>query len=221
MTAHAKGCAVIPLPMRLDLRVTGRVVQKDGQPAAGVTVEAMEKEATYAVAHAETDADGRYVITGLVPGEYYLGVSLQMPPTLERPYTRWYHPGVEDAAKATLVQIGTSPGTMQFDLTLPERQEERVIRGVVLRPDGQPVEGARVALADPRWNIGIVGPEGQAMTGKDGKFTLRGLDGTRYLVQATKAGASPLHSDAAAVAPGADAVDVTLVLSRSGFPTRR
>jgi hypothetical protein len=213
---HAKGCAEVPLPMRLDRKVTGRVVYKDGRPASGVTVEAVAKARPEFPADSDTtDADGRYELPRLGAGEYSLGVSISRPPDLQNPYTRWFHPGTEDPARAGVVLISDNPGVLRFDLTLPDPQRERVIRGVVLSPDGIPVPDVRISLEDPRWPRR---PIQFAATGKDGRFTLQGLDGTRYLVLAQMLGTRPMYAEPAAVEPGADPAEVKLVLTRAGFP---
>ena len=90
--------------------------------------------------------------------------------------------------------------------------DERVIRGVVLLPDGRPVEGARVTLQDPRWPMPVPGAD--AMSGKDGRFTLRCLDGTRYIVLGMTYGSGAMLTEPASVEAGADAVELRLVLTR-------
>lgn len=211
----AKGCAEVPLPLRLDRKVVGRIVHKDGGPASGVTVEAVAKgRPEFAADSATTDADGRYEFRRLGAGEYYVGVSLSRPPDPENPYTRWFHPGTEDPAMAGVVLVSANPGVLRFDLTLPDPQRERVIRGVVLQPDGSVVPDARISLEDPRWPRR---PVQFAATGKDGRFTLQGLDGTPYVVLAQMLGSRPMYAEPAPVEPGADPAELKLVLIRSGF----
>jgi hypothetical protein len=211
---HAKGCAEVPLPMRLDRKVTGRVVHKDGSPAVGVTVEAVAKSRPQSPADSDTtDADGRYELPRLGAGEYFLGVSISRPPDLKNPYTRWFHPGTEDPARAGVVLVSDTPGVLRFDLTLPDPQRERVIRGVLLWPDGRAASGARIWLADPRWPGRTVGYG--AMTDSYGRFTLQGLDRTRYVVSATTLGANSVSAEQP-VEPGSDPAELRLVLTRPG-----
>ena len=81
---HSKGCAEVALPLQLDRMVSGRILGKDGQPASGVTVEAVptrpryENELPLAADSSTTDENGRYELRHLTTGDYYLG-SLAQP----------------------------------------------------------------------------------------------------------------------------------------------
>jgi hypothetical protein len=169
---YTKGCAEVPLALTVDHRLTGRVVHKDGRPASGVTIEAVSKERpAFPADSATTDADGRYELRRLGAGEYFLGVSLSKPPDAQSPYTRWFHPGTGDPARAGIVLVSDTPGVLRFDLTLPDPQRECLIRGVLLWPDGRVVPAARISLEDPRWPGRQVGFG--AMTAADGSFSLQ------------------------------------------------
>ena len=218
---HAKGCATVALPLQLDRTVMGRIVDKSGLPAVGVTVEAVptrpryENELPMAMDTAVTDANGGYELRRLGGGDYYLGVSLTLPVKLQNPYTRWFYPGLEDPAGAGIVHVSDKPEVLRFDLTLPERQHERTIQGTVLWPDGRPAAGAHVTLEDPRWAW-----QTPVVVDKDGHFTMPALDGTRYSLHAATFAGEPVFSEPLLIAPGGDALDLKLVLTRKGYPPR-
>ena len=86
---------------------------------------------------ATTGDDGRYLFEYLRTGDYYLGINLDRPPSRENPYARWFFPGTEDQSKATILHLAETPGVQELDLTLPDPQQDRIIEGVVLWPDGQ------------------------------------------------------------------------------------
>ncbi len=185
---HEKGCAEVLLAMKLDRRITGRVRAADGRPAAGVIIETVrtrplrEHELPFAADSARTDAQGRYELRNLGAGDYYLGVNLDTPPTLEHPYARWFFPGTSDSSLAAILRVPDEPGEQQYDLTLPPRQKESVIEGVVYWPGGRPGQGVIVTLRDLGypWR----GPVAMVRTEADGHFVLRAFDGTRYCLQA-------------------------------------
>jgi hypothetical protein len=205
---HAKGCAEVLAPLQIDRMVTGSVFHKDGRPASGITVEALSpKRPDYPADSAATDAQGRYELRRLPAGDYQVGVSLAAPATLKQPYAR---------TLAGMVQVTDTPGVTRLDFTLPEPQHERLIHGIVVWPDGRPVEGARVTLQDARWTNPVLGAD--AGSGRDGRFTLRGLDGTRYLVRALTYGRAPMYTEAVAVEPGRDPLDLKLILTGAGRP---
>lgn len=53
-------------------KVVGIVNGPDGKPVAGVQINAVDKVTGKVIAHAVTGADGRYVITGVIPNRVYV-----------------------------------------------------------------------------------------------------------------------------------------------------
>lgn len=221
---QAKGCAEVPLPMRLDRRVRGIVRTSDGQPAPRVTVEGVpvrprhENDMPDAVDSATTDANGRYELSHLTTGDYYLGVSLSGSPKLDSPYTRWFYPGTERPAEAGVVHVSDRPGTQSFDLVLPPRQRDRLIQGAVFWPDGRVAEGVRIHLEDPRWPWQIFMLS--TITDRQGRFNLHALDGTRYRIHAVAGGGSPTSAEPVTIEPGGNPLDLKLILVRKDDSTR-
>jgi hypothetical protein len=219
--APSKGCAEVPLPLRLDRVVSGRVLTKDGQPASGVVVEAVptrprnQNDLPTPVDSATVDAEGRYELRNLRAGEYYLGISLGRTPTLERPYTRWFHPGTENPAAATIVNVADKPEVQRFDLTLPDPQHDRTIRGAVYWPDGRPAKGVNILLEDPRWPWQTFTVA--AVTDDMGRFVTHALDGTSYNLHAAMPGRDPVSAVPAPIAPGGDPLDLQLIITQKGY----
>lgn len=94
------------------------------------------------------------------------------------------------------------------------------IKGVVLDPDGQPVEGVRISQGsdDPAWRVGLSGlptPE-PTVSRADGQFVLVGLVPGQIRLAATSDDFAPVKSDAMSVDPGGIVEDVTLRMSRGG-----
>ena len=223
---HAKGCVEVPIFMALDRRIQGRVLTKDGLPAANVSVDVRPIQELSGDS-ANTDADGRYELRHFQAGGYYLGINLQHSPTPEMPYTRWFYPGTDDPARAAVIYFSDDAEIQHHDLMLPNRQSERLIGGTVLWPDGSPAAGARLFVLDPRWLWqGFVS---QGVADADGRFVLqRLLDGTQYRLHATFAGAAntvrpyanPAYGVTSAepvdIQPGTNPLNLRLVLSRPG-----
>jgi hypothetical protein len=216
----SKGCAEFALPLKLDRMVSGRIFGKDGQPASGVTIEAVpmrprhENDFPNAADAATTDGNGRYELRGLTTGDYYLGISLSRSPTLENPYTRWLYPGVEDPGSAGIVHISDKPEVVRFDLTLPDAQHERLIQGTVVWPDGRLAEGVNIFIEDPRWpwQTSTVA----AGTDNEGRFTAHVLDGTRYRIHAAGFASGPVSAEPVSIDPGLNRLNLKFVLTRKG-----
>lgn len=214
-----KGCAVVRLPLRLDRRVVGRVVTREGVPAPGVEVQAvprrprMENELPFPADEATTDAEGKYQLDKLPGGDYYLGINLARTPPEANPYTRWFVPGTASPSAAAIVHLPERPGVYTFDITLPPKQNVRLVRGVVVRPDGKPVPGIQLSLEDPRWPwqaFSVV----TATTDARGRFELKCLDGTAYRLHTT----GPESGEPAVIKPGAGPLELRLAVTRHGPP---
>jgi 5-hydroxyisourate hydrolase-like protein (transthyretin family) len=222
---HSKGCAEVPLPMSLNRRVSGIVRTSDGQPAAGVTVECVptrprhENDIPNAADSSTTDASGRYELSHLTTGEYYLGVSLSRSPKPDHPYTRWFYPGTELPAKAAIVHVSNRPELQSFDLVLPPRQGSRLIQGSVIWPDGRAAAGVRIHLEDPRWpwQVFMV----STITDGQGRFNLRALDGTTYHIHAVAGGAGPTSAEPVRIERGGKLPELKLILIRKGDSVRQ
>lgn len=217
---QAKGCAEVPVMLQLDRVVTGRVLTRDGLPASGVTIEAVprrprhENELPFPADTATTNADGRYALRGFTTGDYYLGISLGRTPSMENPYTRWFYPGTEDPSSAHIVHVSDKPEKQSYDLTLPRKQNPRSIEGQVVAQDGTPAAGVQIFLEDPRWpwQVSIVA----AITDAGGRFSITGLDATKYRVHAVRPVNPSTSAEPVTVESGTTPARITLVLTRKG-----
>jgi 5-hydroxyisourate hydrolase-like protein (transthyretin family) len=210
--------------MQLDRSITGIIRDKEGVPAAGVTVEAVpmrprqQNDLPIAADSATTDSSGRYDLLHLTTGDYYLGISLSRSPPLQNPYTRWFYPGTEDPTRAAILHVFDRPEIQRFDVMLPAAQHDRVLQGGIFWPDGRPAERVHVFLEDPRWpwQIWTV----NATTDKQGRFALHALDGTTYRMHAVLQSNGPVSAELVPIASGSNALDLKLVLTRKGDTTR-
>ena len=220
---HAKGCAEVPVTMLLDRRIEGRVLTRAGLPAANLMVEMISAHpasngSPNTQDSATTDPDGHYEFEYLRTGDYYLGVNLDRPPSRENPYARWFFPGAGESAGATIVHLEETPGVQTFDLILPEPQQDRVIEGVVLWPDGRPAR-ARLPLEDPRWP----GWASFGSTDADGHFLLHSFDGTLYRLLAVggESSISAFSAEPVEIQPGKAPLKLRLILTRTGDSFRQ
>jgi len=220
----SKGCAEVRMGMMLDRRIRGRVISKEGLPVAGVQLQVHSINRAIWESNGENvtaDAEGNYEFGRFIEsGGYYLGINLDRPATLENPYARWFFPGTENVATATVIYFSEAPETKHYDLVLPERQSDRLIQGSVFTPDGRAASGARVSILDSRWLWHS--PVAEVVADVNGRFLLHGLNGTQYRLHAVLGvprfgtfSAEPVN-----VMPGDQSLDLKLVLTRSGDAMR-
>lgn len=179
----------VELTMRSIAEVGGEVRDVQGNPLAGVVVEAMPDEGFAVRAH--SDASGRFRLTGLIPGAGNLFVS-------ERVFeTRLRRPG-RASADAEGFRYEVDAGEND-DIHLVVEAADATITGRVVDSGGAPVGDAFVDLArlgdDPgasrrqalaRLTMPFRHPP--ALTDVSGAFTIEGVPDGTYVVQALREG---------------------------------
>jgi hypothetical protein len=183
-----RGCAQISFfgePLRGAIR--GRLFQHDGQPLAGIEVEAAAVNAPHrgTDGRAKTRPDGTFEITDLAEGDYFVGVNLFNAPNARRgrfstsdprPYPRTYYPGAEEKRKAVPVHLAPGGSSAPVEWRMPEPLEERTIQGTVVWPEDSGITGGSVSLQA----AGFIPSSASAKFGADGRFELTALEGLEY-----------------------------------------
>ena len=186
ITLQANGCAQADLLMRADRRVEGVVRDRTGGAGANVRVDLVAtalgpRQSRPESFSSTSDGDGRYVIDGISPGEYYLGINLQRTPTKEYPYAPSYYPSGTDAAQAARIVVGIGGSVQQFDLRVGDRLPLIQMNGRVLNPDGTPPREAdrpQVRFKEP----GVFGQieREPIKIDSNGRFQFQLCEGVRY-----------------------------------------
>ncbi len=181
--------------------ITGRIVDEDGEPVVGATVqvERRQEEPSRGApwvfglrGSATTDDRGIYRIYGLASGRYYVsarvretqavrilsGTSLLMPQ--EGAVT--YYPGVSSRERAVEVEVVEGAETTGIDFKIAPEKERGIVFGVVRkRETGEPVPGIIIiAYSTERPSI-----DARATTDEQGHYELKGLAPGTYRVQVT------------------------------------
>jgi hypothetical protein len=208
---HAKGCRDVTLWRTL--RITGRVMTRGGLPASRVEVQ-MRSVADKPGEGTMTDADGHYAIRIVWPGQYFLGVNLNHTSTRDTPYPRWFYPGTEDPVAAARIDFSGRPEVRTFDFTLPDRQPERAIEGIVLTKDGQPKPRAVVTVFDSS-KMSVA----QAFADQQGRFAVKVFAGITYRLIAVWPGTTldaAVSAVPLAISPDSSPLNLSLTLTEAG-----
>ena len=229
-TIADRGCAEVSFAAVPNGVVSGRVVSAEGEPVRKAEVALLRADAEGPLGLGDEagkdymdDAEGRFEIGQIPPGEYVLGVNLTAAPTSESPYPPTFYPGVTERAEASVIKLGLGEKAPDLLLRLPPPLGERGVSGVVVWPDGTPAAGAEVYLtASHRPGYNATGWGNQ--TDAEGRFTLRGFDGLTYFVQANapRHPSKPYHesgmthAEPPRVTLTADAYGLRLVLTSEG-----
>jgi hypothetical protein len=148
--------------------ITGRIVDRTGEPVMGVRVQALRRRMVEGVrgmqatgAADTTDDQGSYRVYGLPPGEYYVTATpRRVEEVAGRPIvgplpgrgTPIFYPGTanQDEAQRIIVDVG---GEARADLQLNDVRTSRV-SGIVLQSNGTPAAGAMLTLMSREVSIG-------------------------------------------------------------------
>lgn len=215
----ARGCVQADFDVHWEARISGVVVDGDGRPVQGVTVEAVAAEhATaaprpYAHPEAKTDASGAFELRGVPPARYVIGINLTRPPRPEEPYSRTFFPGTVLPDDAAIVEVAAGDRRTLPAFRLAGPLVEHPLRGCVVGPDGRPSAGALVTLSYGR-TFRSVGSGVQ--TDGSGCFSFRVHHSVDYTLRAfapTSGGAGPQLSAERAVSVAGPIDGLRLVLA--------
>ena len=146
--------------------ISGRVVDPDGNPLAGVSVQLQSVAFSYA--NATTGADGTYSARGLRPGDWRVSFSA--------PHGSPWVPELYDDARTpetqTVVALAAGATAILNDAVLARGG---TISGRVLAPDGTPRPNIEVFASTETGGTG-------ATTGADGTYAITGLPDGDYTV---------------------------------------
>ena len=170
--------------------VTGIVTDENGTPIPNAYIQLGDNEYGFPNdygflwGYATTDEDGRYTISNIPDGEYYLSVFFCH---FYDCVQRWW-PDVEDPAAAEPVIV--TDGTTQpesIDFKLPVQLGNSTLSGTVLDQDGAPLTQANVSIMPyevitPGGTVDLWSTQLHTITDSEGKYSFSTLPAGTYLV---------------------------------------
>jgi len=213
----ARGCAEVDFNTHFDGRVSGRVLDAEGRPAAELKIDLIRADGPAISLNGlwiHTDKEGRYELKGVPPGRYVLGFGLGSEPDARAPFPRTYYPGVASAAQATTIEVGPGQRLTLFDLRMPPRRADRSFEVTVVWPDGRPVGDAMLRLEDDDypWSANATRYE---KAGGAGRFRVTGFEGLSYWIHAhvNLKGGDQMHAEPVKFVLGEGAGPFRLVIA--------
>jgi hypothetical protein len=222
-TLHSKGCFETGFSFELDSSISGRVLKPDGTPASKIMIHMVPVE-QIDLPHqpdphfAETDDGGRFVLRGLTPGSYYLGVRLLRITMSDFPYPRTFYPGVAKLDEAAVVNVIAGRPQPGLEFQLPQPLKTRKIQGIVLMADGKPAKNYSVFTKDIEYSRGGMGDGMGVEIGTDGKFSIIRPDGIAYAIYAYTAfpDGNQMHAEPISVPSEGAQEGLKLIINQPG-----
>lgn len=180
-----KGCAEASFWIQPDTRVTGRVLDSQGLPAADVLMELVpvESDQNSFPSYVKSNHEGRYEMKLVPPGRYLLGVRVTgSGGSTYVPYPQTYYPGVREQSSATVISLTEGQHFRAHDLILPPRFVDKQLNGIVLDASGQPVQGATVWLKEIQYKNSDMPYRRE--TDDQGRFSFPAYEGIKYRLNA-------------------------------------
>lgn len=180
-----RGCSTAYFLIETDSRITGKVLDAQGMPAADVLLELVPvtREVGLHPSFERTDKEGRFVWKLVKPNRYYLGVRIfGSAGATYVPYPQTYYPGVKDKSQATVITITEGQRIELAELILPARFIERTLNGIVVDADGTPVAGAVVWLKERQYQDSDMPYRRE--TDSEGRFSYPVYEGIKYELNA-------------------------------------
>jgi hypothetical protein len=232
-----RGCSEEDFIAVNDSSISGQILKPDGSGLLKANVELIPLETAENVVldnidYDWTDEEGLYTLEKIPPGRYLLGININSTPDDDCPYPRTFYPGVTERSKATVIDVGWGDKLTGIDIQVPPKLSEHTVSGFVIWPDGSLAAGVDVYLAQVNFLSRCV--NGCSFkTDAQGRFTLRGYDGSTYKVITTadKVGVGgkqqqqqqpqPVFGESPPITLDNDADGIRLVLSSPGNPWDR
>jgi protocatechuate 3,4-dioxygenase beta subunit len=174
--------------------IAGRVLDEDGAPFAGATVDALVhrvqrgEDALFSLATAQTDDRGEFRLFGLPPGTYYVSAADPAFRTVSTPkgvqhYSPTYYPGTPLADEARAIRIGGTTPPPRVELKLQLVPPARIEGQLVAYDSRQLLNGA--IILSPRGDEGVpVVALEEPKIFPDGRFSFDGVAPGRYQIRA-------------------------------------
>ncbi|MEO8257728.1 MAG: carboxypeptidase-like regulatory domain-containing protein [Acidobacteriota bacterium] len=208
--------------------IEGRLLDEYGDPLEGARVRALQSRFVAGrqqlvvapqIQPALTDDRGRYRLSSVAPGQYYLSsligqVLVNMPMADVPGYAPTYFPSTEHAAEAQAISVELSQVVSDADIMVKRTATAR-IAGVALRADGGPVQGNLTIR--PSVRSGTMAPLALgARIDRDGTFEFPNLAPGEYVIKAAANRRSPsTEGELASLVVPLNGVDVTDLMLRA------
>jgi 5-hydroxyisourate hydrolase-like protein (transthyretin family) len=190
----ARGCAGHDFYLEADTRLSGRVLDVEGRPAANIRLQIRgapsDTRNGNTFLYAQTDADGHFEFKTVPPGDYLLGVHL-LGDVGAAPlgYPRTYYPGVSLGTEAKVISVKEGEHLSNLEMRLPPRLLEYSVVGFVVWSDGRPAPGVYIYISLQEEEERAVSLE-TIRADERGRFTLKLFEGRKYKVSAYPENAS-------------------------------
>ena len=157
--------------LKADTRLSGRLLDSDGNPITGVCIdlEPIEGRGENGARFFNCSKAGGFFQMEMMPsGKYWLVARDEIKVDQTKSQSTLYYPGVRDREEAKIISIEAGKFVEHLNLTLPANEKRYEITGRMQFEDGVPAPGAGVTFQSPQH-----GYTETTQTSADGSFSMR------------------------------------------------
>ena len=186
ITVADRGCAGVGWYVTDNGRVSGRVINADGEPVARIHVSLVYADADNKDRDKSdrTDNDGQFTFSAIQRGRYLIAINhTRYPepndPTMAYPVT--FYPGVVDQAHAQAITVGAGEKLTNLEVRIPSKRPASILSGTVVWSDGSPVAKAQLTVMDVTQGEGFYHA---VAADEQGQFKIEGYIGQKLVIDA-------------------------------------
>jgi hypothetical protein len=149
-----RGCAAVTWNLADNGRVSGRVVNPQGEPVPRILVALVEPGADPKDKYTKlekTDEQGRFTFSAVPRGRYLIAVNHNRFPDPKEPanaYPPSFYPGVVNETEAQTITVGAGEKLNELEIRVPSKRPASILNVTVVWADGSPVANAQLHLMD-------------------------------------------------------------------------
>jgi 5-hydroxyisourate hydrolase-like protein (transthyretin family) len=153
VTVTDLGCASVYYPVTDNGRVSGRILDTQGQPIPKIMISLFDpaSDSKDFIKVERTDDEGRFNLTAVPAGRYLLAVNnyrFRDPQDSTLAYPTAFYPGVLDQVNADLITVGTGEKVTGLNIRMPLPRPASVLTIQIVWDDGSPVAKAQLSLRE-------------------------------------------------------------------------
>ena len=188
LTLADSGCGAVSWYILDNGRISGRVINANGEPVARILVSLIKPGASItedAIKLESTNDDGYVSFSAIPRGTYNIAVNYNRFPQPNDPtnaYPPSFFPGVVDQRHAQAITVSAGEKLSDFEIRIPSKRPDSVLNGTVVWADGSPIANAQLLVKDVTLtdNSSIYAVAADEL----GRFKINGYSGQKFVIAA-------------------------------------